>query len=111
MLKVQAVNFFTANFANATIADARSLVVELARYILPVTDNLTFDPALDDNAGLTAERLNYFLKAFLSDIYPPGTEEANWTSNWNTQSNMDTVRGQLENLLNAMMQSPEYQLA
>jgi uncharacterized protein (DUF1800 family) len=111
MLKVQAVDFFSSTFANGTIADARSLVVELARYILPVTDNLTFDPTLDDNSGLTAERLTYFLKAFLSDIYPPGTEETNWTSNWNTQSNMDTVRGQLENLLNAMMQSPEYQLA
>ncbi|HEY8511868.1 MAG TPA: DUF1800 family protein [Cyclobacteriaceae bacterium] len=111
MLKVQAVDFFTANFANGTIADARSLVIELARYILPVTDNLTFDPDVDDNATITAERMNYFLKAFLSDIYPAGTEEANWTANWNTQSNMDTVRGQLENLLNAMMQSPEYQLA
>src|SRR5690554_7963387 len=34
MLKLQAVNLFTANFTNATIADARSVVVELARYIL-----------------------------------------------------------------------------
>ncbi len=110
-LKVQAVNFFAAAFANGVIADARTLVTELAGYVLPVTDNLTFDPAADTNSGLTAERLNYFLTAFLSDIYPPGTEEANWTSNWTTQTNMDTVRGQLENLLNAMLQSPEYQLA
>jgi len=111
MLKVQAVDFFSSIFPNATIADARTLVVELVRYLLPVTDNLTFDQGLDDNSGITAERLNYFLKAFLSDIYPPGTEETNWTANWNAQSNMDTVRGQLENLLNAVMQSPEYQLA
>ena len=111
MLKVQAVNFFAGAFANGVIADARTLVTTLAQYVLPVTDNLTFDPAADDNSGLTAERLNFFLNAFLSDIYPPGTEETNWTSNWATQTNMDTVRGQLENLLNAMLQSPEYQLA
>lgn len=111
LLKVQAVDFFTSAFANGIIADARTLVTELAKYVLPVTDNLTYDPAADTNSGLTAERLNYFLKAFLSDIYPPGTEETNWTNNWNTQTNMDTVRGQLENLLNAMLQSPEYQLA
>lgn len=111
ILKVQAVNFFTAAFANGIIANARTLVTTLAQYVLPVTDNLTFDPAADNNSGLTAERLNFFLNAFLSDIYPPGTEETNWTSNWATQTNMDTVRGQLENLLNAMLQSPEYQLA
>ena len=110
-IKVQVLDFITATFSNAVIADARSLVIELAKYILPVTDNLTFDTNADDNSGLTAERLNYFLKAFLSDIYPAGTEETNWTSNWNSQTNMDTVRGQLENLFNAMMQSPEYQLS
>lgn len=111
MLKIQAVDFFAATFPNGVIADARTLVAELAKYVLPVTDNLTYDTNLDNNSGLTAERVNYFLKAFLSDIYPPGTEETSWTSNWNSQTNMDTVRGQLENLLNAMLQSPEYQLA
>jgi uncharacterized protein (DUF1800 family) len=111
ILKVQVVDFIMATFPNGVIADARTLVTELAKYVLPVTDNLTYDTNADDNSGLTAERVNYFLKAFLSDIYPAGTEEANWTSNWNSQTNMDTVRGQLENLLNAMLQSPEYQLA
>lgn len=111
MLKVQVLDFVTATFSNAIIRDARTLVTELAKYVLPMHDNLTYDTALDDNSGLTAERLNYFLKAFLSDIYPAGTEETNWTSNWDSQTNMDTVRGQLENLFNAMLQSPEYQLA
>jgi hypothetical protein len=111
MLKVQVLDFVTATFSNAVIRDARMLVTELAKYVLPVTDNLTYDTAVDDNAGLSAERLNYFLKAFLSDIYPAGTEETSWTSNWDSQTNMDTVRGQLENLFNAMLQSPEYQLA
>jgi uncharacterized protein (DUF1800 family) len=111
MLKLQVLDFVTATFSNAVIRDARMLVTELARYVLPVTDNLTYDTTVDDNAGLSAERLNYFLKAFLSDIYPAGTEETSWTSNWDSQTNMDTVRGQLENLFNAMLQSPEYQLA
>ncbi|HEX5172052.1 MAG TPA: DUF1800 family protein [Cyclobacteriaceae bacterium] len=111
VLKVQVLDFFTATFSNAVIRDARTLVTEFAKYVLPVTDNLTYDTNIDDNSGLTAERLNYFLKAFLSDIYPPGTEETSWTSNWDSQTNMDTVRGQLENLVNAMLQSPEYQLA
>ncbi len=112
LVKVPVLSFITSTtFTNATIADARSLVIELAKYILPVTDSLTFDPNADDNSGLTAERLNYFLKTFLGTFYPAGTEEANWTSNWNSQTNMDTVRGQLESLFNAMMQSPEYQLS
>lgn len=111
MLKVPVLDFITATFSNAVIRDARTLLIELAKYVLPVTDNLTYDTAVDDNSGLTAERLSYFLKAFLSDIYPAGTEETNWTSNWDSQTNMDTVRGQLENLFNAMLQSPEYQLA
>jgi uncharacterized protein (DUF1800 family) len=111
MLKLQVLDFVTATLSNSVIRDARMLVTELARYVLPVTDNLTYDTTVDDNAGLSAERLNYFLKAFLSDIYPAGTEETSWTSNWDSQTNMDTVRGQLENLFNAMLQSPEYQLA
>lgn len=110
-IKVNVLDFVRNTFSNAIIADARNLVIELIKYILPVNDNLTFDTNADDNSGLTAERLNYFLQAFLSDIYPPGTEEANWTNNWNSQTNMDTVRGQLENLFNVTMQSPEYQLA
>ena len=86
------------------------MITELAKYLLPVQDNLTYDTAADDNSGLTAERLNYFLVTFLSDIDPPGTEESQWTFRWTNQVGMDTVRGQLENLFNAMLQSPEYQL-
>ncbi len=102
--------FIEANFTNVIASNARSLVSELAKYLLPVQDNLTFDTAADDNSGLTAERLNYFLVTFLSDIDPPGTEESEWTNRWTNKIGMDTVRGQLENLFNAMLQSPEYQL-
>lgn len=110
MFQFDPIAFIQANFTNVIASNARTLVTELAKYLLPVQDNLTFDTAADDNSGLTAERLNYFLTTFLSDIDPPGTEEAEWTNRWNNQIGMDTVRGQLENLFNAMLQSPEYQL-
>ncbi len=110
MFRFDPIAFIEATFSNVIASNARTLVIELARYLLPVQDNLTFDTAADDASGLTAERLNYFLITFLSDIDPPGTEEAEWTNRWTNRIGMDTVRGQLENLFNAMLQSPEYQL-
>ncbi len=110
MFAFDPIAFIQANFSNVIASNARTLITELAKYLLPVQDNLTFDTAADDNSGLTAERLNYFLVTFLSDIDPPGTEESQWTFRWTNQVGMDTVRGQLENLFNAMLQSPEYQL-
>ena len=50
---------------------------------------------------------------FLNDILLDGLSMANWTTEWFAYqgSNDDSaVRTQLENLLNALMQSPEYQL-
>lgn len=110
-LQIDIIDFVRTNFSNAIASNARSLIVELAKYLLPVTDNLTYDTAVDDASGLTAERMNYFLSAFLGtiDINP----EAAWTARWGTGydfTNVDTVRGQLQSLFNAMMQSPEYQL-
>ena len=45
MFKVNVFDFVKNNIPNGTAADARLLVMELARYLLPVTDNLTFDDA------------------------------------------------------------------
>jgi hypothetical protein len=93
----------------ATIAsNARLLVLELCKYFLPVTDNLTFDASADDSASITAERLNYFLTTFLSDIDPD--PEAAWTDRWTNNVGMNTVAEQLERLFNVMLQTPEYQL-
>ena len=99
MFKFDTIAFVEANISNVIASNAPQLVQELALYLLPV-----------DASGLTAERLNYFLVTFLSDIHPPGTEQAEWTNRWTNRIGMDTVRGQLENLFNAMLQSPEYQL-
>ena len=104
MFKVNVYDFVRNNIPNAVAADARLLVIELARYLLPVHDNLTFDDAADDTSGLTAQRLNYFKERFLQTF-----DEAYWTTRWNEQAG--DLREQLEFLFNAMMQSPEYQLA
>ncbi len=109
-LKIDVVIFVKDNISNAIAADARSLIIELAKYFLPLADNLTFDPALDDNAGLTAERVNYFLSAFLKSPQIDADPEGAWTFRWNNLTEMEVVRGQLQNLFNAMLQSPEYQL-
>ena len=104
MFKVNVFDFVKNNIPNGTAADARLLVMELARYLLPVTDNLTFDEAADDTSGLTAKRVNYFKERFLQTF-----DEAYWTTRWNEGAG--DLRDQLEYLFNALMQSPEYQLA
>lgn len=104
MFKVNVYDFVKNNIPNATAADAKLLVIELAKYLLPVTDNLTFDDAADDSSGLTAKRINYFKERFLQTF-----DEAYWTTRWNEGAG--DLRDQLEFLFNALMQSPEYQLA
>ena len=104
MFKVNVFDFVKNNIPNGTAADAKLLVMELARYLLPVTDNLTFDDAADDTSGLTAKRVNYFKERFLQTF-----DEAYWTTRWNEGAG--DLRDQLEYLFNALMQSPEYQLA
>ncbi len=58
---------------------------------------------------ISTERFDHFL----NDILLDGLSTANWTTEWFAYqgSNDDSaVRTQLENLLNVLMQSPEYQL-
>ena len=109
-LKIDAVNFVKTKISNATASNARDLIIELAKYLLPQAENLTFDPAADDNSGLTAERMNYFLTAFLKSPQIDVDPEGLWTFRWNNAYEPEVVPKQLESLFNAMMQSPEYQL-
>jgi uncharacterized protein (DUF1800 family) len=104
MFTVNVYTFVKNNFSDAVASNARTLILELSKYLLPLTDNLTFDDATDDTATLTAKRLNYFKDRFLQQF-----DEAYWTTRWN-QDAVD-LRDQLEFLFNAMLQSPEYQLA
>jgi uncharacterized protein (DUF1800 family) len=89
-------------------SSARALVIELVQYLLPWADNLSFDTNADANATITAERLNYFLVTFLSDFDPD--PEAQWTFRYTNQVGASTMQGQLNDLFNAVLQSPEYQL-
>jgi len=109
-LKIDVVAFVQTNISNTIASDARNLIIELTRYFLPLAENLTFDSANDDNASLTAERLNYFLTAFLKSPQIDGDPEGAWTFRWNNPVDMEVVKRQLENLFNAILQSPEYQL-
>jgi len=110
MLKIDVVNFVRTKMNNTIASNARDLIVELAKYLFPQAENLTFDPATDDNSGLTAERMNYFLTAFLKSPQIDADPEAMWTFRWNNTYEPEVVPKQLESLFNAMMQSPEYQL-
>lgn len=102
--------FVRANIDFVEASDARRLVIELASYVFPQVNNLTFDTAMDEaqQATVTSERLLYFLTKFL-DMFDPDPEAA-WTDRYTNQQGISTMEGQLHNLFNAMLQSPEYQL-
>lgn len=102
--------FIRDNIDFAEASDARRLVIDLASFVLPLTENLTFDTAQDETllSTLRSERLMYFRDKFL-DIIDPDPETA-WTNRYTTQTGLATMEGQLLNLFDAMLQSPEYQL-
>jgi uncharacterized protein (DUF1800 family) len=106
--------FVKNEFTDAVARNADDLIKLIAQYIFPVSDeNLTFDDAADDTSTLTAIRLNYFKQRFLQGLAGGSlTQEAYWTQRWD-ENPLDPydLRAQLEFLFNAMMQSPEYQLA
>lgn len=109
-LKIDLVDFVRTNINNATASNAKALIIELAQYLLPLSDNLTYDTAADDTAGLTAERMNYFLTAFLKSPQIDADPEGSWNHRWGNQVDNEVIVNQLQSLFNAMMQSPEYQL-
>lgn len=93
LLKLDIVDFVETNCSNP--GDATILVQELVKWLFPIT--------------LDAVRFNYFRDTVLLDQL----SAANWTAEWNNYVNTSSdvnVRLQLESLVMAMMQSPEYQL-
>jgi hypothetical protein len=104
MFPVNVYDYVNINFSGAPASDARALIIELAKYFLPIAENLSYDDATDDSASLTSKRLNYFKNRLLQQF-----DEAYWTTRWN-QGAID-LRDQLHFLFNALLQSPEYQLA
>lgn len=93
LLQLDVVEFVENNCSDPS--DPTLLVQELVKYLFP--------------NSLDTDRFNYFRDAVLLDQL----SAANWTSEWNAylSSGSDVnVRLQLESLIMAMMQSPEYQL-
>jgi uncharacterized protein (DUF1800 family) len=90
---------------SSVASDSRALIIELANYLLPATDNLSFtDPPPSPAPTITAKRMNYFRERLLQQF-----DEAYWASRWSPPAaDLDL---QLAFLFNAMLQSPEYQLA
>jgi uncharacterized protein (DUF1800 family) len=75
-------------------ASATAIVTELIAYMLP--------------EDLSEIRFQYFYS-----IFTDGFSEMNWMTEWNnylSSGNDETVRFQLNKLVNALLQSPEYQL-
>lgn len=102
--------YIRENIPNAIASNARDLIKELVSYLFPQADNLTFESGADLNAGITAARLSYFLEAFLyANPIDQEPEEA-WTFRWNAGVDPETVERQLQDLVNGILQSPEYQL-
>ncbi len=108
MFKVNVYDYVKNNIANATAANARLLIIELAKYFLPITNTLVYQ-APETDGGLTALRMNYFLARFVQDFTTD--PEQYWTDRWNANVEYTDMQNQLEYLFNAMLQSPEYQLA
>jgi uncharacterized protein (DUF1800 family) len=101
--------FIKDNIPGIIAENAESLIIYLVEYLLPVSENLTFADN-DDTAEVSNERLRYFRYAFLFDPQIDADPLAAWTFRWNNPVENEVVRNQLKNLMNAMMQSPEYQL-
>src|SRR5690606_35705600 len=107
---IDVLTYVKTNVPDAIAADAKSLMIHLAKYLMHMADNLTFDADADDGADITTERLNYFLQAFLYHPQLDIDPEAAWTERYTHNYDSEVRQRPLENLLNAMLQSPEYQL-
>ncbi len=110
MPAIDMLQFTRDSFDVASRENARNMIAKYIQHLFPVHFNLTFDSNADDNAGLSAERMNYFLQAFLFEPKIDAEPETEWTKRWETNFEMSVVDGQLLKLINALLQTPEYQL-
>lgn len=107
-VNVNTYEFIRDNFGTVA-SNASNLLIELATYLLPHHDDLTFDESADDTSSLTAARLSYFRTRFLTDVNMD--PENYWTNTWNQGTDIGELREWLNRLFAALMQSPEYQLS
>lgn len=105
MGQVNVYDFIRNHISDSEAGDTERLVIALAAYFLPMSEELSFEA---ENSELTARRLNFFKEKLLFDGNPD--PEAYWTERWTLRIDREDVSRQLNDLLNAMLQSPEYQL-
>ncbi len=102
---VDLLNYYETNFATNAL-DPDLLVREVASYIFTL---------YDENTEITTERLDWFTVQFLKlgDVLNQA-QPAFWQFSWNNRGSIPAsaldARGMLQDKINAMMQSPEYQL-
>lgn len=101
MLSADAYEFINKNFA-AAAPNATQLINTIATYLFP----MPYYNEPTNTPGLTDARINYFKKALLSEF-----TDQYWTDSIWGGSNIEEKNTALEKLLNAMLQSPEFQLA
>jgi uncharacterized protein (DUF1800 family) len=107
MFSVNLHDFIRNNPAlNAAAPNARQLIVTLAAHFFPMADNLKFENS-DSLETLTIPRMVYFRDRFLQGLTT--TPEQYWADRWAESSS--ELPMWLAYLFNAMLQSPEYQLA
>lgn len=105
MGQVNVYDFVRNHIPDSEAIDTERLVIILAQYFLPMSEPLSFEA---EGSELTANRLNFFKEKLLFDGNPD--PEAYWTERWTLQIDREDLSRQLYDLLNAMLQSPEYQL-
>ncbi|MEL6536457.1 MAG: DUF1800 family protein [Bacteroidota bacterium] len=103
MRRIEVLEWVQAQVPTEVGNDARTLLGHLAELFLPNTEGT------GEEGELTEERLNYFLVSFLAGAGDMDPEES-WTRRWTEGTDRRTMSGQLKDLFNAMLQSPEYQL-
>jgi len=97
---------FIQQYFSSNAMDPDALIRELVSYLFPLSQ---------EGTEITTERLNYFKKEFfkLGTALPQGPLvfwQFSWTNANTIPEIKEDARGMLQDLMNAMLQSPEYQL-
>jgi hypothetical protein len=102
---IDLLNYYSLRFAT-NAADPDALIREVVSYLFPLTA---------EGTEITTERLGWFKLQFMKLGNVLNMPQPNfWVYSWNNRSSNASsaidARGMLQDKINAMLQSPEYQL-
>ncbi|MFN8438241.1 MAG: DUF1800 family protein [Cytophagales bacterium] len=105
-ISIDVVTFVENHYETEVINNADDLVRAVAA---------DFFSLYDETTEITTVRFNWFKSELLKigENYPDGAElywQIKWAGRNNSEANMSDARGMLQDLFNAILQSPEYQL-